>query len=113
MKVRHVPQGTSWHPATDNLMLVQASQTLLSLVLITALSLVLITALSLVESFIVLKYFYSVATPPLLCHKDMHAKCPRHAMRDILCLSLVLYGISIGGFHVRKGPIRSSFHFPL
>ena len=28
----------------------------------------------------------------------------------ILCLSLVLYSIRIGGFHAVKGPIRGDFH---
>ena len=42
--------------------------------------------LSLVESFIELKYFYSVATPALLCHKEP-------ARRLGACSSLVLYGI--------------------
>ena len=51
------------------------------------------TVLSLVERFIVLKYFHSDATLALLCHKE-----PAQGMECILCLSLVLYSIRIGGF---------------
>ena len=51
---------------------------------------------SLVGSFIKLKYFHSVTTPALLCHKEparriLLGACP-------LCSSLVLYGIRVRWF---------------
>ena len=55
---------------------------------------------------------HSVATPALLCHKEpaqgiqspLLGALGRNApSRGISCLSLVLYGIRIGGFHAGKG----------
>ena len=43
---------------------------------------------------------HSVATPALLCYKDK-----TQGTRDISRLLLVLFGISIGGFHVKKESI--------
>ena len=61
--------------------------------------------LSLVESFKVLKYFHGVAMRALLCHKEPAQGTHNApiALGGILCLSLVLYGIRIGGFHAQKG----------
>ena len=53
-----------------------------------------ITALSLVESFRVMKYFHSDATPALLCHKEP-AQGTQSPLLGALGRSLVLYGIRI------------------
>ena len=62
-----------------------------------------ITALSLVKSFKGITYFQSDATPALLCHKEpaQGTLSPLCTM-GISCLSLVPYGIKIGGFNARK-----------
>ena len=54
------------------------------------------TALLLVESFIVMKYFHSDATPALLCHKEPAKGTPTWV---ISCLSLVLYGVREVSMH--------------
>ena len=64
-------------------------------------------AFSLVESFRVMKYFQSV-----LHHQSYAIKNQLKATKaqSISCLTLVLYGIRIGGFHARKESIRSGYN---
>ena len=52
-----------------------------------------------------MKYFHSDATPALLWYKE--------PARGTQSLSLILYCIKIGGFHVRKGPVRIYYQTPL
>ena len=58
--------------------------------------------LSLVETFKMLKYFHSVATPALLCHKE-----PARRIQSPLLGTPRWFFMAqgTGGFHARKGPI--------
>ena len=52
--------------------------------------------LSLVESFIELKYFHDVATPALLCHKELAQGTQRPLPGDLGGNSLSIWGVLYG-----------------